>query len=74
MDYVLLILSTLVFLNVAQFIFCGYMVQRLVDKLMSRTYYDYQVAESLKKDQPHIRIPEGVAEDFGTINEVTVPF
>lgn len=62
-------------LNVVQFFFWAYQVQRLVEKLMSRNYYDYQVAESINKAKPMMapKIDDYIPEDMRTLNEIN-PF
>ncbi len=64
----------LVGLNIVQFFFWASQVQRLVDKLMSRTYYDYEVSKNLS--QPTEKPPKmetEVMDDMRTINEIN-PF
>ncbi len=65
----------LVALNVVQLFFWGYQVQRLVEKLMSRNYYDYQVAESINKEKPLTapKIDEFIPDDMRVLNEIN-PF
>lgn len=65
----------LALLNVFQLLFWGFQVQRLVDKLMSRNYYDYQVAKSIRPEKAEpVKVPDfGPMDDLRTINEVT-PF
>jgi hypothetical protein len=62
----------LVGLNIVQFFFWGVQVQRLVDKLMSRNYYDYEVSKGLNHQTPIPKIQEetGVMEDMRTLNEI----
>ncbi len=61
--------SALLALNVFQLIFWGYMVQRLVDKLMSRNYHEYQVANKVEKKQEQNPMM-GIPEDFRRLNEI----
>lgn len=57
-------------LNLIQFFFWAKMVQRLVDKVMSRNYYEYQVSESIPEKKPlKVDIP-GMPEDMATLNEI----
>jgi len=55
---------------VIQFGFWGIMVQRLVDKLMSRNYHEYQVASLLDKPKEKHRVDLSVPEDMRSLNEV----
>jgi hypothetical protein len=57
-------------MNLIQLGFWGFMVQRLVDKNMSRNYYDYNVAKNLDKPKEPIKMDLGIPEDMRTINEV----
>lgn len=65
----------LVGLNVIQMIFWAKQVQRLVDKVMSRNYYDYETSKSISKEKevPLPRIPMDPMEDMRTLNEIN-PF
>lgn len=68
-----LIFLGLVGLNVVQFFFWAYQVQRLVDKLMSRTYYDYQTAKTLAEEKPRpVKLEEGIPEDLRILNEFQI--
>lgn len=48
----LAVICALILLNVFQFIFWARQVQRLVDKLMSRNYGEYQYGKVMEKDPP----------------------
>lgn len=65
--------TALLLLNVFQLFFWGHMVQRLVDKNMSKNYYDYQVARSVENKKEIVRIPSEVPEDLRGLNEIS-PF
>lgn len=66
-----MIFLALIGLNVVQFFFWAYQVQRLVDKLMSRTYYDYQTAKVVGIPQPtQVKVEEVIPEDMRTLNEI----
>ncbi len=58
-------------MNVFQLVFWGLMVQRLVDKLMSRNYHEYQVAKAFEPQKEKVMpMDMGIPEDMRTINEV----
>ena len=52
-----------------------YASQKLLNKLMSRNYHEYQVGEAVTKtvrmNQP-IKIPTEPVEDFGVIPDLTI--
>lgn len=62
----------LIALNVVQFFFWAHQVQRLVDKLMSRNYYDYEVSKGLNSQQPQPapQMPVEPMDDMRTLNEI----
>lgn len=64
--YLITLLSAM---NVIQLGLWGFLVQRLVDKLMSRTYYDYKVAENIGK-KPVAKLDDSPDEDFRSLNEI----
>ncbi len=60
----------LIVMNMVQLLFWGIMVQRLVDKLMSRNYHEYQVAKTVEKPKEMFKMDLGIPEDMRAINEV----
>jgi len=56
---------------VFQQIFFLFQIQRLLNKLMSRHYYDYKVAEVIKPFQPQQQKPiEEMQEDMGALQDL----
>jgi hypothetical protein len=63
----------LLVMNMVQLFFWGIMVQRLVDKLMSRNYHEYQVASGVKTQEERPKMDFGIPEDMRSLNEI-IPY
>lgn len=67
------IILILIALNVMQFIFWSYQMHRLLNKIMSRSYFEYKQADVLKVEtREKIRIQEEPddVEDFGVLEGI----
>lgn len=67
-----LVVLVLIAVNVFQFIYWSTQIHRLVDKLMSRTYYEYKQAAILAPEpkQPKIQVTPHDVEDFGVLEGI----
>lgn len=70
MEY--LVLGLIAYCVVREFFFM-YTVNKLVDKVMSRSYYDYKVSTEVGKQKPEqkFQLPPDDAEDLGILNSFT---
>lgn len=65
------ILFSLLATVIIQQVFWAHQVQRLVDKLMSKNYYDYEASKAVGKPQPKIILEDPSAqEDLRFINPI----
>lgn len=69
-DFIIAIL--LGYLLIRELVF-HFSTQRLINKLMSRNYGEYQLAEAYGKkrnEPPRIKIPNDDIEDFGSLSNI----
>jgi hypothetical protein len=67
------LILVLIGLNALQFVWNAYERQKMVNKIMSRSYYDYRLAETVKPMaiQPVEDIPlEDVLADAGSMDDM----
>jgi len=45
-------------------------IQKLLNKAMSRSYHEYQLAQTLKKPRELVRVEEDLPEDLGALQGI----
>lgn len=73
-DKILLaVFATLLVLLVAQHFFFLRQIQKLVDKLMSRDFHDYQRSIEKPEIKPRVQLPIDPPEDLGSLHGFQIP-
>lgn len=68
-----LVIGTLILLVVGQQAYYGFIVNKLINKLMSRNYGEYEASKPAKQDLK-VKLDQGIPEDLAYLNNMDPRF